>query len=142
MTNWILIDLRGVVVGRAAAEIAGFLRGKHKPSYLPHLDCGDGVIVINSDHAVFTGAKYEFKKYLWHTGYPGGLKSRTVKDQMERDSTFVVRHAVSGMLPNTKRGKADMRRLRVYPGENHPHVGQNPQVYDFGSRHSSNRRSA
>lgn len=124
--SWHVIDAEGMVVGRMCTKIAQVLRGKHKPSYTPHVDTGDYVIVLNSDKIRFTGNKLNDRVYLRYSGYPGGQKARTVKEQMDRDSRIVVEKAVRGMLPKNKLGRAMFKKLFVYAGAEHPHQAQQP----------------
>ena len=141
--NWVLIDAEGLVVGRLASLVALRLRGKHKPTYTPHVDDGDNVIIINADKAVFTGRKYTDKKYYWHTGYPGGIKERTARQIFEgRFPERVVEKAVERMIPRGPLGRRQLKNLRVYNGAEHPHEAQNPSVLDLAARNAKNRRSA
>jgi large subunit ribosomal protein L13 len=143
--KWVLIDADGLVVGRLAALIATRLRGKHKPSYTPHMDCGDNVIVINAAKALLTGNKLKNKLYHWHTGYIGGIKERTAGAIMSgKHPERVVEKAVERMLPRGPLGKKQLSNLRVYPGAEHPHDAQQPQVLDIGalSPKNSNYRKA
>ncbi len=121
--KWYLVDADGMVLGRLAAEIAKVLRGKHKPIYTPHVDCGDGVIVINAEKVRLTGRKSEQKTYFRHSGYMGGAKLIPFQRMLERRPEFVVRRAVRGMLPKTNLGRLMSKKLRVYPGPEHPHKG-------------------
>jgi large subunit ribosomal protein L13 len=130
---WLIVDADGEVLGRLATRIADALRGKGKPSYTPHVDTGDFVIVINADRVRVTGQKLEQKMYRHHSGYPGGLRARTLAEQMERDSTEVIRHAVRGMLPKNKLAAAQLRKLKVYRGADHPHAAQSPQAMGRGA---------
>ena len=120
--SWHLVDIKGLTLGRAATEIAKHLIGKDKPTYTPHIDGGDFVVVINSDLLNLTGKKLDGKLYQHHTGHPGGFRKRTAKEQMERDSTRVVEHSVKGMLPKNKLQTPRLRRLKVYSGAEHPHT--------------------
>jgi large subunit ribosomal protein L13 len=120
---WYLADADGVVLGRMAAEIAKILRGKHKASYTPHVDCGDGVIVVNAERVRLTGRKAEQKTYFRHSGYVGGAKLIPFKRMQERHPEFVIRRAVQGMLPKTTLGRQMLKKLRVYAGPEHPHRG-------------------
>ena len=120
---WYLADADGVVLGRLAAEIAKILRGKHKASYTPHVDCGDGVIVLNAERVRLTGRKAEHKTYFRHSGYMGGAKLIPFKRMQERHPEFVIRRAVQGMLPKTTLGRQMLKKLRVYAGPEHPHKG-------------------
>jgi large subunit ribosomal protein L13 len=143
--KWVLIDADGLVVGRLAALIAIRLRGKHKPSYTPHMDCGDNVIVINAAKALLTGNKLKNKVYYWHTGYIGGIKERTAGAVMSgKHPERVVEKAVERMLPRGPLGKKQLSNLRVYPGAEHPHDAQQPQALDIGalSPKNSNYRKA
>ena len=121
--QWYLVDAEGVVLGRLAAQVARVLRGKHKPIYTPHVDCGDGVIVINAEKVRLTGNKAEQKKYFRHSGYIGGGKLIPFKRMMERRPEFAVRRAVKGMLPKSTLGRLMLKKLRVYAGPDHPHKG-------------------
>ncbi|MGA0121924.1 MAG: 50S ribosomal protein L13 [Gaiellales bacterium] len=125
--GWLIVDADGEVLGRLATRIADALRGKGKTNFTPHVDTGDYVVVINCDRVRVTGNKPEQKIYYRHSGYPGGLRQRTFNEQMERDSTEVVRHAVKGMLPKNKLGAAQLRKLKLYAGADHPHEAQQPQ---------------
>jgi len=120
---WYLADADGVVLGRMAAEIAKILRGKHKASFTPHVDCGDGVIVVNAERVRLTGRKEEQKTYFRHSGYMGGAKLIPFKRMQERHPEFVIRRAVQGMLPKTTLGRQMLKKLRVYAGPDHPHKG-------------------
>ncbi len=141
--KWLVIDAEGLVVGRLAAVIATRLRGKHKPTYTPHMDCGDNVVVVNADKAVFTGNKLENKKYYWHTGYPGGIKERTPRKIFEgRFPERVVEKAVERMLPRGPLGRQQFKNLRVYAGAEHPHAAQQPETLDVAALNPKNKRSA
>jgi len=126
--KWHIIDAEGEVVGRMCSTIASVLRGKHKPSYTPHVDTGDCVIVINADKVRFTGSKWDQKKYLRYSGYPGGQKSKTANEAMAKKPFFVVENAVRGMLPKNKLGRAMFKKLFVYAGAEHPHGAQKPEA--------------
>lgn len=128
---WWIIDVEGKVLGRAASEIARLLRGKHKPSFTPHVDCGDNVIVINADKIRLTGNKLDKKVYLRHSGYPGGQKSTTAKMMMSKHPTRVLERAIKGMLPKNRLGAELFRNLRVYAGTEHPHEAQQPQAFEL-----------
>lgn len=121
--RWYLVDADGVVLGRLAAQVARVLRGKHKPEYTPHVDCGDGVIVINAAQVRLTGRKPEQKTYFRHSGYMGGERLIPFKRMLSRKPEWVIRRAVQGMLPKTKLGRHMLKKLRVYPGPEHPHAG-------------------
>jgi len=141
--KWVLIDAKGLVVGRLASIIAMRLRGKHLPIFTPHVDCGDNVIVINADKVVLTGRKRDQKVYYHHTGYPGGIKERTAKFILEgRFPERVVEKAVERMLPRGPLGRQQLGNLRVYGGVDHPHVAQSPAVLDVGAMNRKNVRSA
>lgn len=139
--QWVLIDAEGLVVGRLAALIATRLRGKHKPIFTPHVDCGDNVIVVNADKVVFTGRKRENKSYFWHTGYPGGIKERKAHQILDgRFPQRVVEKAVERMLPRGPLGRQQLKNLRVYGGADHPHEAQQPQKIDVAALHKKNVR--
>ncbi|MBC2576428.1 50S ribosomal protein L13 [Peptostreptococcus canis] len=129
--DWYVVDAEGKTLGRLASEIAVVLRGKNKPTFTPHVDGGDFVIVLNADKVVLTGKKLTQKFYRYHTGYVGGLKEISYKEMMEKKPEEVVAHAVSGMLPKNKLRARMMTRLRVFRGNEHPHAAQNPQVLNF-----------
>jgi large subunit ribosomal protein L13 len=129
--EWYLVDAEDKTLGRLASEIAKVLRGKHKPIYAPHLDTGDYVIVINAEKVHVTGNKLDQKMYYRHSGYPGGLKSVTLREQLERRPTRVIRSAVKGMLPHNRLGRAMMRKLKIYAGESHPHQAQQPKRLEW-----------
>ncbi|MGR3570761.1 50S ribosomal protein L13 [Brevirhabdus sp.] len=140
--KWILIDAEGVVLGRLASVIAMRLRGKHKATFTPSMDMGDNVIVINADKVQMTGAKRENKTYYWHTGHPGGIKSRTARDILEGQfPERVLTKAVQRMLPGGKLSRQQMTNLRIYAGSEHPHEAQSPEVLDVASMNSKNTRS-
>ena len=141
--KWLLIDAKGLVVGRLASLIAMRLRGKHKPTFTPHVDCGDNIIVINAEKVVFTGNKREDKIYYHHTGYPGGIKERSAEFILDgRFPERVVEKAVERMLPRGPLGRQQLGNLRVYKGEKHPHEAQTPTVLDIASMNSKNARVA
>jgi large subunit ribosomal protein L13 len=125
--DWVIVDADGEILGRLATRIADALRGKGKTNYTPHVDTGDFVVVVNCDRIRVTGQKLDQKIYYRHSGYPGGLRERTLAEQLERDSTEVVRHAVKGMLPKSKLGAAQLRKLKLYAGADHPHEAQQPR---------------
>ncbi len=129
--EWYLVDAEDKTLGRLASEIAKVLRGKHKPIYAPHLDTGDYVVVINAEKVHVTGNKLDQKMYYRHSGYPGGLKSVTLREQLERRPTRVIRSAVKGMLPHNRLGRAMMRKLKIYAGESHPHQAQQPKRLEW-----------
>ena len=125
--NWLVIDASGKTLGRMATQIANALRGKRKPEFTPHCDVGDFVVVVNAEKVSVSGRKLEQKRYYRHSGYPGGLRSRTLAEMLERRPEEVIRLAVRGMLPRTRLGRAQLRKLKVYAGPDHPHEAQKPQ---------------
>jgi large subunit ribosomal protein L13 len=129
--EWYVVDARGKTLGRLASEIAKILRGKHKPIYVPHLDCGDHVIVVNAEKVRVTGKKLDQKFYHRHSGYPGGLKSISLRDQLQKHPTRVLEAAVRGMLPKNRLGRAMIKKLKVYAGSSHPHQAQQPKVLEL-----------
>ena len=129
--KWYVIDADGKVLGRLAAEVAKLLKGKHKPTYSTHMDCGDHVIVINTDKMILTGNKMEDKIYRRHTGYIGNMKEIAAEDAMAKDSTNVLMLAVKGMLPKNTLGRKMLTKLRVYAGNEHEQTAQKPEVYNF-----------
>ena len=126
--QWVVIDATDEVLGRLASQVAKILRGKNKPSYTPHVDCGDYVIVINADKVKLTGKKMTYKVYTRHTGFPGGQRFATPADYLAKKPTFLIEKAVKGMLPKTRLGEAIMKNLKVYAGAEHPHAAQNPKA--------------
>ena len=138
--RWFVVDAEGLVLGRMASVVAMRLRGKHKPSYTPHADCGDNIIVVNAEKVRLTGRKREDKVYYRHTGYPGGIKSRTAAGIFEsKYPERVVVKAVERMIPRTPLGRQQVSNLRVYAGPEHPHVAQEPQALDIGAMNDKNR---
>jgi len=141
--KWILIDAEGIVLGRLASIVAMRLRGKHKPTFTPHMDMGDNVIIVNADKIQLTGNKRTDKTYYWHTGHPGGIKSRTADKILEgKHPERVVEKAIQRMLPGGVLSRQQMTNLRVYASADHPHVAQNPEVLDVASMNPKNTRSA
>lgn len=141
--KWHLIDADGLVPGRLAAIVANLLRGKHKPSYTPHVDCGDHVIIINADKVKFTGNKATNKIYYKHTGHPGGIKETSPAKILEgKFPERVLEKAIQRMIPRGPLGRDQMRALHLYNGTEHPHDGQNPEVMDVGSMNRKNKASA
>ena len=141
--GWFVVDADGVVLGRLAVEIAKRLRGKHKPGYTPHVDCGDHIIVINAEKVQLTGNKRADKIYYWHTGYPGGIKHRTAGQILGgKHPERVIEKAVKRMIPRGPLGNQVMRNLRVYAGADHPHVAQQPQPLDVAAMNPKNKRTA
>lgn len=129
--EWYVVDAQGKTLGRLASEIAKILRGKRKPIYVPHLDCGDYVIVVNAEKVRVTGRKLDQKFYYRHSGYPGGLKSISLRDQLQKHPTRVLEAAVRGMLPKNRLGRAMIKKLKVYAGGSHPHQAQQPKVLEL-----------
>jgi len=132
--NWLLVDAEGQTLGRLATQIADALRGKRKPTYTPHVDTGDFVVVINAEKISVTGAKLHEKMYYRHSGYPGGLKKRTLNDMLERRPEEVIRLAVRGMLPKNRLARKQLTKLKVYAGSEHPHEAQKPQKLEIITR--------
>ena len=140
--KWVLIDAKGLVVGRLATLVAMRLRGKHLPTYTPHVDCGDNVLIINAAHVVLTGRKRYNKVYYNHTGFIGGIKERTAKSILEgRFPERVVEKAVERMIPRGPLGRRQMKNLRVYSGAEHPHTAQQPETLDVGALNRKNKRA-
>lgn len=129
--NWYVVDAEGEIVGRLCTKIAAVLRGKHKPSFTPHVDCGDFIIVVNADKVRFTGNKMDDKNYLRYSGYPGGQKSTSAKEMMDKKPRFIIENAVKGMLPKNKLGRAMIKKMFVYDGPDHQHEAQKPQAFEF-----------
>ena len=130
--KWILIDAAGIVLGRLASKVSMILRGKHKPSFTPHADCGDHVIIINAEKVKFTGKKLDDKIYYWHTGHPGGIKSRTARQIIEgKFPDRVIRMAVKRMIPKGPLGSVQLSNMKVYAGSNHPHEAQAPELLNI-----------
>ena len=129
--EWFLVNAEGKTLGRLASEIAQVLRGKHKPIYTPHLDCGDYVIVVNADKVQVTGRKLDQKMYYHHTGYPGGIKSISLRNQLQKHPERVLQAAVRGMLPKNRLGRKMLKKLKVYAGNSHPHQAQQPKSLEL-----------
>ena len=127
--QWLIIDANDVVLGRLASHVAALLRGKHKPTFAPHMDMGDFVIVINADKVALTGSKLAEKLYYRHSGYPGGITATTYSEMVEKHPTRAVEKAIRGMLPKNSLGRAQIKKLKVYAGAEHPHAAQQPTVY-------------
>jgi len=141
--KWILIDAKDLVLGRLATIIAMRLRGKHKPTFTPHMDCGDYVVVINADKIQLTGNKLQDKKFFWHTGHPGGIKERTMEKLLGgRYPERVIFKAVERMITRGPLGRKQMGNLKIYAGAEHPHAAQNPEFLDVASMNRKNTRSA
>ncbi|MDQ7801608.1 MAG: 50S ribosomal protein L13 [Armatimonadota bacterium] len=129
--EWFLVDARGKILGRLASRIAAILRGKHKPTFTPHVDGGDFVVVVNAEKVRLTGRKREEKVYYWHSGYPGGIKSATAGQMLERKPEWVLQKAVQRMLPKNPLGRRMLKKLKVYRGPDHPHAAQQPKPLDL-----------
>ena len=129
--NWYVIDAEGKPLGRVATEVARILRGKHKPIFTPHVDTGDFVIVINAEKVVLTGSKLQQKQYVRHSGYPGGLKTMPYERLLRKKPERAIEKAVKGMLPHNRLGRAQVRKLKVYRGHEHPHTAQQPEKWEF-----------
>jgi large subunit ribosomal protein L13 len=129
--EWFLVDAADQTLGRLASEVAKILKGKHKVTYSPHLDVGDYVIVVNAEKIAVSGRKMDQKMYYRHTGYPGGLRSATLRQQLSRHPTFALKAAIKGMLPKNRLGRRMIRKLKVYAGPDHPHQAQQPKSLEF-----------
>jgi large subunit ribosomal protein L13 len=129
--NWVLVDATGLTLGRLATQIADTLRGKNKPTYTPHVDTGDFVVVVNAEKISVSGNKRADKRYYRHSGYPGGLRSRTLEEMLDRRPEEVIRLAVKGMLPRNRLARRQLTKLKVYAGPEHPHVAQQPQPMEI-----------
>ena len=141
--QWFIIDAEGKTLGRLATECARILRGKHKPTFTPHMDMGDHVVVINAEKVLLTGRKRENKIYYWHTGYPGGIKDRTARQLLEgKHPERVIEAAVKRMMPGGPLTRQQMRHLKIYAGAEHPHEAQAPEALDFASANTKNARRA
>lgn len=132
--EWFVIDARDQTLGRLASQVAVLLRGKHKPMFTPHMDTGDFVIIVNADKIRVTGKKLDQKVYYRYSGYPGGVKARTLREQLARNPERVIRLAVRGMLPKNRLGRHMIRKLKVYAGDKHPHQAQQPKPYTIVGR--------
>lgn len=140
--KWLLIDAEGLILGRLAVVAANILRGKHKPEYTPHVDCGDNIVIVNAEKVKLTGNKLIDKKFYWHTGYPGGIKERAVGAILNgRHPERVIEKAIERMIPRGPMGRRIMGNLKVYAGGTHPHAGQNPEVLDVAALNPKNKRS-
>ena len=141
--KWVVVDAQDLILGRLASLVANRLRGKHKPSYTPHVDCGDYVIVINAEKVHLTGNKRKDKKFYWHTGYPGGIKERTMAQILDgKHPERVIQKAVERMVPRGPLGRVIMKNLKVYTGSLHPHEAQSPALLDVKTMNRKNTRSA
>ncbi len=126
--KWYIVDAKGLVLGRLATKIAHMLRGKHKPFYAPHVECGDFIVVVNADKYALTGRKVQMKTYTSHTGYPGGLRKTPIVRIVEKKPEFVLREAVRGMLPHNRLGRKLLKNLKIYTTAEHPHAAQKPEA--------------
>lgn len=131
--NWVLVDANGQTLGRLATQLANALRGKNKPEYTPHVDTGDFVVVINAEKISVTGNKRADKRYYRHSGYPGGLRSRTLEEMLERQPEEVIRKAVKGMMPRNRLARKQLTKLKVYAGPDHPHAAQQPKTMEISA---------
>jgi len=129
--EWVVVDAAGQPLGRMASKVAKILRGKHKTNFTPHVDCGDNVIVLNAGQVALSGNEWADKEYIWHTGYPGGQKSLTAEELQKKDSLRLIEHAVRGMLPKNRLGRAILKNLHVYEGSEHKHEAQQPKVINL-----------
>ena len=135
--NWVVIDVKDKVLGRAATTIASVLRGKHKPVFTPHADCGDFVVVVNAEKVRLTGKKWQDKKYIHHTQFPGGFREYSAEEAVARQPTRLVEDAVRRMLPRTNLGRALMKKLKIYAGDKHPHAAQKPTPMEASGERSA-----
>ncbi len=141
--KWFVVDAEGVVLGRLATIIAMRLRGKHKPTYTPHIDCGDNIIVVNAEKVMLTGNKRNDKTFYWHTGHPGGIKGRTMGKILDgKHPERVIYKAVERMITRNNLGRQQMRKLHIYAGDQHPHEAQQPETLDVAAMNRKNTRSA
>jgi len=139
--KWWIIDADGLVLGRLATVVAMYLRGKHKTTFTPHMDCGDNIVIVNAEKVRLTGSKRTAKTYYWHTGYPGGIKSRTADKILDGEyPERVIQKAVQRMINRGPLGRVQMGNLKVYGGSEHPHEAQQPEVLDVGAINSKNKR--
>ena len=139
--KWWIIDAEGLVLGRLATIVAMYLRCKHKPTFTPHMDCGDNIIIVNAEKVRLTGSKRTAKTYYWHTGYPGGIKSRTADKILDGDHPErVIQKAVQRMITRGPLGRVQMGNLKVYGGSEHPHEAQQPETLDVGAMNAKNKR--
>jgi large subunit ribosomal protein L13 len=129
--EWVIIDAEGQIVGRLATTIATMLRGKHKPEFTPHVDCGDNVIIINAEKIEFSGAKWQDKSYVRHTGFPGGQRFTPASEMLKKNPIGIIEHAVRGMLPKNRLGRELFRNMHVYAGSSHPHEAQKPKKIEL-----------
>ena len=139
--KWWIIDAEGLILGRLATIVAMYLRGKHKPTFTPHMDCGDNIIIVNAEKVRLTGSKRTAKTYYWHTGYPGGIKSRTADKILDGvHPERVIQKAVQRMITRGPLGRVQMGNLKVYGGSEHPHEAQQPETLDVGAMNAKNKR--
>ncbi|WP_193170719.1 50S ribosomal protein L13 [Nisaea nitritireducens] len=139
--KWWIVDAEGMILGRLATVLANYLRGKHKPTFTPHMDCGDNIVVINAEKVKLTGNKRTDKTFYWHTGYPGGIKSRTMDKILDgKHPERVLEKAVQRMISRGPLAREQMRNLRIYSGTEHPHEAQQPEVLDVASMNPKNKR--
>ena len=139
--KWWIIDAEGLVLGRLATIVAMYLRGRHKPTFTPHMDCGDNIVIVNAEKVRLTGSKRTAKTYYWHTGYPGGIKSRTADKILDGDHPErVIQKAVQRMITRGPLGRVQMGNLKVYGGSEHPHEAQQPETLDVGAMNAKNKR--
>ena len=131
--EWYIIDAEKAILGRLASKVASILKGKHKPSYLPHIDNGDYIVVVNAKNINVTGNKLEGKIYYKHTGYVGNMKSTCLGDMLKKDPSYVIKNAVKGMLPHNALGRQLFRKLKVYKGAEHPHAAQDPKLFSINT---------
>ena len=129
--EWLLVDATDQILGRLASKVAKIIRGKYKPNYTPHVDCGDNVVIINAEKIQFSGQKWSQKEYIRHTGYPGGQRSQKAEDLLVKDPTRIIRMAVKGMLPKNKLGSALNKKIYIYTGSDHKNQGQKPKLIDL-----------
>lgn len=139
--KWWIVDAEGMILGRLASVLANYLRGKHKPTFTPHMDCGDNIVVINAEKVKLTGNKRTDKTFYWHTGYPGGIKSRTMDKILDgKHPERVLEKAVQRMISRGPLARDQMRNLRIYAGTEHPHEAQQPEVLDVAAMNPKNKR--
>ena len=139
--KWFLVDAKDLVLGRLSVVLANYVRGKHKATYTPSIDCGDNIVVINAEKVVLTGNKMDNKVHYWHTGYPGGIKSRSYKDIIDgKTPEKAIKLAVKRMIPKGPLGREQIKKLHVYIGENHPHAAQNPELLNIEAMNKKNKR--
>jgi large subunit ribosomal protein L13 len=139
--KWLVIDAKDLILGRLATIVAKILRGKHKPMFTPHIDCGDNVIIINAEKIALTGKKYAEKKYYWHTGYPGGIKERNARQIIEGNHPErILQSAIERMITRSPLGRDQVRKLHIYKGAEHPHAAQKPEVLDVAILNPKNSK--